>query len=279
MAGRWLGKQIPPLRYGMTTKMREGSWGVSTSVCLRMRTADSSATLRNDKQKEDAELGCFDFGLRAMRTADSSPFDFAQGRLLRCGMTNKLSESITGRELPICCEVLPGWIDGFDQSQLLFPIPVFEFLFAGYRVEDVGEVFVIDEAVYVVTGGECAGSFSLVLRHAYANVVCHPDVKIERAAGEDVDVKHVFTLRHGPKHTSRVNRQTADSSPFDFAQGRLLRCGMTNKRMKRNPGCCRLRSARCFDFSSGTDENCRFLPIRLRSGQAPALRNDKQKGS
>jgi hypothetical protein len=47
-------------------------------------------------------------------------------------------------------QVLPGWIRGLDQRDLLLPGPAFQFFFTSDRVADVLEEFKVDQAIDVV---------------------------------------------------------------------------------------------------------------------------------
>jgi hypothetical protein len=82
-------------------------------------------------------------------------------------------------------------------------------------------VFVVDETADVVFGGVGSGTLVPVLFDAETDVVGESYVKSAGAAGEYVDVKMVFALRH-------VGRITEESVLKQ--QIPPLRCGMTNKR-------------------------------------------------
>jgi hypothetical protein len=108
---------------------------------------------------------------------------------LRCGMTNKGAARcrtkwwLTKKQIPplrfgMTNKKATNWWQGlptlgflFDQGYLFRSVPVFQFFFAVDGVQDVGEVFVVDEAAYVVFGGVGSGPFFSVLLQAEADVV------------------------------------------------------------------------------------------------------------
>ena len=82
-------------------------------------------------------------------------------------------------------------------------------------------MFVVDETADVVFCGVGAGALVAVLLDSQADVVGEPYVESAGAAGEDVDVKVVFALRH----LVRIAEESAVEQQIP-----PLRYGMTNKR-------------------------------------------------
>ncbi len=96
-------------------------------------------------------------------------------------------------------EVFPCGVCAFDEFDLLGSCPVFEFFFAGYCAADVVEVFAVDEAVNVVSGCVGFGARFAMDTYSAVDVICHANVEIPRAAGEDVDPEMVFAGLHFPR--------------------------------------------------------------------------------
>ena len=104
---------------------------------------------------------------------------------------------------------MPGWIGFLDQSDLLRPGPVLEFLFARDGIQDVCELFAVDQSMDVVVRCVRARPRFPMGRGAIAQVVGDSDVEVAGAAGEDVDPEAVFTP-HGGRIAAKA-RTEADS--------------------------------------------------------------------
>ncbi len=94
-------------------------------------------------------------------------------------------------------EVFPGGVDLLDESYLIGAGEALEFLLAGYGAADVAEVFEVDETMDGVAGGVGSGDVGAVRCCSLDELVCHADVEIARAAGEDVDPEVVLAVGHG----------------------------------------------------------------------------------
>jgi hypothetical protein len=76
----------------------------------------------------------------------------------------------------------------FDQVDLPRPVPALQLLLAGDRAVHVAEPFEVDEAEYLVAGGEAFDDAAPVLVQAGEKVGGDADVqRTVRLAGEDVD--------------------------------------------------------------------------------------------
>jgi hypothetical protein len=95
---------------------------------------------------------------------------------------------------PRFAQVFPGWIPGFDQSDLPCSGPSFDFLFSLDRGAHFGETFKPDETVAVVSRGESGMRLLLVLEDATAQVPGHAGVQGSASAGDYVC--EVETLVH-----------------------------------------------------------------------------------
>ena len=91
-------------------------------------------------------------------------------------------------------EVLPGGIVRFDELDFLLAGPRFDFFFAGDGVEDVGEGFEVDQAVYSVTLGEARVGGLAMLECAVVKVAGDTGVESAGTVGEDV---HGVGFGHG----------------------------------------------------------------------------------
>ena len=115
-------------------------------------------------------------------------------------------------------------VGGLNEFELSLAAPGLQFLFACDGVENVGEVFVVDEARDVVAGGIGARAEFFVLPYAETKVVCEADVELQRAAGHDVDPEVVLAGRHGGRIAEMVEgevwQRMGNAGPF----------GMTNKK-------------------------------------------------
>jgi hypothetical protein len=68
-------------------------------------------------------------------------------------------------------------------------------------IEDVAELFKVDEPCNVVAGRVGVGMKLAVLAGAGDNVVGEANVEVPGAAGEDVDVEEVFPLLYSRKNS------------------------------------------------------------------------------
>jgi hypothetical protein len=111
----------------------------------------------------------------------------------------------------------------FDECDLFDSVPVFEFGFAGYGVEDVAELFVVDESVDFVAGSVGTGAMFAVLCEAFWEIIRQADVEVSGAIGEDIDVEEVIPLGHAMRIEQWLVRKK---------QIPPLRCGMTRSKVR-----------------------------------------------
>ena len=89
-------------------------------------------------------------------------------------------------------QIIPIWIELFNQPNFPGSIPFFQSLLAPDRVFSIIELFEINESSDLVSLRKAFRQFQAMLGHATDKVVSHADVKrTSDAAGKDVDVEAV----------------------------------------------------------------------------------------
>ena len=99
------------------------------------------------------------------------------------------------RLVPWLAQVFPRWISGFDERYLFGAGPAFQFFLSLDRFAHFGESFKPDEALAVISGGESAVFFLLVLEGALDQVT--GDAYVQSAASAGHHVGEIEPLTHG----------------------------------------------------------------------------------
>src|SRR5260221_10034806 len=89
--------------------------------------------------------------------------------------------------IPLHTQVLPGWIDRYDEGDLLNAQPALDLFFALDRVANVLEAFKVDQSIKFVFRSKAGANSYLVLAHAPNEVACHSRVKRLGTVAHDVD--------------------------------------------------------------------------------------------
>jgi hypothetical protein len=95
---------------------------------------------------------------------------------------------------PFLCQILPAWVECFNQSDLLPPPPTFQVLLAIDCFSNIIKALEINEAIATVLASEPLKLTALVVQNSPVKIVGHPNVKSPRAAADDVDA--VVVLFH-----------------------------------------------------------------------------------
>jgi len=93
---------------------------------------------------------------------------------------------------PFLCQILPAWVECFNQSNLLLPPPTFQLLLAIDGFSNIIEALELNEAIATVLAGKSFRLATLVVQDSPVEIVGHSNVKGARAAADDVDAVVVF---------------------------------------------------------------------------------------
>src|SRR5579863_6054383 len=88
---------------------------------------------------------------------------------------------------PFLCQILPAWVECFNQSNLLLPPPTFQLLLAIDGFSNIIIALEVNEAIATVLAGKPLKLTALVVQNSPLEIVGHSNVKGTRAASDDVD--------------------------------------------------------------------------------------------
>ena len=96
---------------------------------------------------------------------------------------------------PTFRQVLPGWIQTFNQRDALRSRACFDLLFSCDRAVDIAKGLVINETVDIVSFCEDVHSSAFMFQGSTQDVVGHSRVQVQRPAGHNVDVVASLTVQ------------------------------------------------------------------------------------
>jgi hypothetical protein len=88
---------------------------------------------------------------------------------------------------PFLCQVLPAWVECFNQSDLLLPPPTFQLPLAIDGFSNIIKALELNETIATVLAGKPLKLTALVVQNSPVEIVGHSNVKGARAAADDVD--------------------------------------------------------------------------------------------
>jgi len=128
---------------------------------------------------------------------------------------------------PFLCQILPAWVECFNESNLLLPPPTFQLLLAIDRLSNIIKALEVKEAIATVLAGELLKLTALVVQNSPVEIVGHSNVKSTRAAADDVDpifllVRHSLPAVILSEAVVRKANDHAAEGPRGFEPGNVI---------------------------------------------------------
>ena len=122
---------------------------------------------------------------------------------------------------PFLSQILPAWVECFNQSNLLLPPPTFQLLLAIDGFPNIIKALEVNEAIATVLASEPLKLTALVVQNSPVKIVGHSNVKSTRATADDVDaiflvVRHSLLTVILSAAVARKANDHAVEGPRDF---------------------------------------------------------------